>query len=98
MRDMSTQAKHLPQSPKQAEFTGQSACCLAAESLSGDCRLGFAERFRMIETECRFGLACGRGCHQAQRSTLGFAGHAAVLAGVVGPIEAASNERDLKEP
>jgi len=89
---MSTQAKNFALSAKQTDCSPGTICCQAAESLAGDCRLGFAERFKQVEADCRFGTRCTRGCHQLDPPSYGFVGEASVLPGIVGPIEAASND------
>lgn len=89
---MSTQAKYLALSARQTDCSLGAVCCQAVESLAGDCRLGFAERLKMVEADCRFGASCTRGCHRVDRPSYGFVGEGSVLPGIVGPIEAASND------
>jgi hypothetical protein len=89
---MSTQAKYLALSARQTDCSPGAVRCQAVESLAGDCRLGFAERLKMVEADCRFGASCTRGCHQIDPPSYGFVGEASVLPGIVGPIEAASND------
>lgn len=93
---MSIQAKYLAVAACQPDCSPEAVCCQAAESLAGDCRLGFAERLKMVEADCQFGLSCTRGCRQAHAPDYGFVGESSVLPGFVGPIEAASNDRSLE--
>ena len=93
---MSIQAKNLAQSVRRTDCSPGAVCCQAAESLAGDCRLGFAERFKMVEAACRFGAHCTRGCHELDPPSFGFVGEASVLPGIVGPIEAASNDHTVE--
>ena len=93
---MSIQAKSLAVSVRQPDCSPGTVCCQTAESLAGDCRLGFAERLKMVEADCQFGAACIRGCREAQAPAYGFVGYASVLPGIIGPIEVASNDRDIE--
>ena len=93
---MSIQAKYLAAAARQADGSTGTVCCQAAESLAGDCRLGFAERLKMVEADCQFGTRCTRGCHQATPPSCGFVGHSSALPGIVGLIEAASNDRSIE--
>jgi len=94
---MSSQAKLLLNPSALSALSGEPICCQIVEALAGDCRSGFADRLRQVEAGCSFGTRCTRGCHEVQPTGYGFAGKAAVLAGIVGPIEPASNDRSLKE-
>jgi len=98
MQTMSIQAKQRSICTPLPGCAEGSVCCQAAEALAGDCRLGFAERLRLVERDCAFGVNCSRGCSEARAPGFGFAGDAEVLAGRVGPILAAGNERSINEP
>lgn len=95
---MSIQPRQKSTTVQLASGSDSPVCCLVAEALAGDCRLGFIERIRLVERDCGFGQTCSRGCVERTSAGVGFAGAHQALLGQVGPIVGAGNEGTIDEP